>query len=61
MVEARIQPRKNESQGYVFNAKMRNFNMTLLRKSPVPDVPVNQEQFRARQCVPRLTEVLNRI
>lgn len=38
---------------------MRNFDLLLLRKSPSPDVPNNQEHFRARQCATRLTEVLN--
>lgn len=38
---------------------MRNFNLILLRKSPIPDVPNSQEHFRARQCATRLTQVLN--
>lgn len=48
-----------KAKGVIFNTKMKNFNLTLLRKSSIPDVPNSQEHFRARQCVTRLTEVLN--
>lgn len=38
---------------------MRNFNLILLGKSQIPHIFANEEQFRARQCVPRWVEVLN--